>query len=74
MNTDTIGFIGLGVMGEPMCHNLHKKSGKSVIACDIDPAPLHRAREVGLEASDSLEQIARRCGTIFISMPSCVQL
>ena len=74
MNTDTIGFIGLGVMGEPMCHNLHKKSGKSVIACDIDPAPLHRAREVGLEASDSLEQIARRCGTIFISMPSGVQL
>ncbi len=74
MNMDTIGFIGLGVMGEPMCHNLHKKSGKSVIACDIDPAPLERARAVGLEATDDLEEIARRCGYIFISMPSGVQL
>jgi hypothetical protein len=71
---DTIGFIGLGVMGEPMCHNLHKKSGKTVIACDIDPVPLARAREAGLEATDSLQEIARRCGTVFISMPSGVQL
>ncbi len=74
MTADTIGFIGLGVMGEPMCHNLHKKSGQSVIACDIDPGPLERAREAGMETTDSLEKIAQRCGTIFISMPSGVQL
>ena len=28
----TIGFIGLGVMGEPICRNLVKKSGRRVIA------------------------------------------
>ena len=31
----TIGFIGLGVMGEPICRNLVKKSGARV---DFDPA------------------------------------
>ena len=29
---DTIGFIGLGVMGEPMCRNLARKSGARVLA------------------------------------------
>ncbi len=74
MSANHIGFIGLGVMGEPMCHNLHQKSGQTVMACDIDPAPLERARAAGLEATDSLEEIAKNCGIIFISMPSGVQL
>jgi len=26
----TVGFIGLGVMGEPICRNLVRKSGKRV--------------------------------------------
>ncbi|OYW57574.1 MAG: hypothetical protein B7Z30_11230, partial [Rhizobiales bacterium 12-68-15] len=29
-----IGFIGLGVMGEPMCRNLAQKSGRPVIGFD----------------------------------------
>jgi 3-hydroxyacyl-CoA dehydrogenase len=37
-----IGFIGLGVMGEPMCRNLARKAGLPVIAFDLDPAPLQR--------------------------------
>ena len=27
-----IGFIGLGVMGEPMCRNLAAKSGEEMLA------------------------------------------
>ena len=38
----TIGFIGLGVMGEPICRNLVKKSGARVIAFDLSPEPLER--------------------------------
>jgi 3-hydroxyisobutyrate dehydrogenase len=34
------GFIGLGVMGEPICRNLVKKSGAPVIAFDLSPEPL----------------------------------
>jgi hypothetical protein len=33
----TIGFIGLGVMGEPICRNLVKKSGARVVAFDLAP-------------------------------------
>ncbi len=77
MNTDQngfIGFIGLGVMGEPMCHNLHKKSGQTVTAYDIDQAPLDRAQAAGIVVAGSPAEIARSCATIFISMPSGVQL
>ena len=34
-----IGFIGLGVMGEPICRNLARKSGLPVRAHDRDPSP-----------------------------------
>ena len=32
MTVGTLGFIGLGVMGEPMSRNLAAKSGRPVIA------------------------------------------
>jgi len=31
-----IGFIGLGVMGEPICRNLAFKFGASVVAHDCE--------------------------------------
>ena len=34
----TIGFIGLGVMGEPICRNLVRRSGLPVIAFDLAPS------------------------------------
>ena len=74
MSNETLGFIGLGVMGEPMCHNLHKKSGRTVIAYDIDPAPLVRAREAKMGVANSLQDIAKNCDIIFLSLPSGVQL
>ena len=74
MSNEALGFIGLGVMGEPMCHNLHKKSGRTVIAYDIDPAPLVRAREANMGVANSLQDIAKNCDIIFLSLPSGVQL
>ena len=40
MTQGAVGFVGLGVMGEPICRNLTAKSGRRVVAYDIDPAPL----------------------------------
>ena len=45
--TRTIGFIGLGVMGEPICRNLVRKSGATVIAFDLAPEPVARLRAEG---------------------------
>ena len=43
-DTKTLGFIGLGVMGEPICRNLVKKSGKRVVVFDLAAEPLpHRS-------------------------------
>ena len=74
MSNETLGFIGLGVMGEPMCHNLHKKSGRKVMAYDIDPAPLERAREANMGVANSPQDIAKNCDIIFLSLPSGMQL
>ncbi len=66
--TDMIGFIGVGTMGEPMCRNLAKKSGLTVLAADRDPAPLARLAADGVKTA-SLDEIAESCRTIFLSLP-----
>ncbi|MFI4999865.1 MAG: NAD(P)-dependent oxidoreductase [Reyranellales bacterium] len=65
---DIIGFIGVGTMGEPMCRNLARKSGATVLAADRDPAPLKRLAADGVKTS-SLDEIAASCRTIFLSLP-----
>ena len=64
-----LGFIGLGVMGEPMCRNLARKSGRQILASDLDPAPLARLQAEGVQSA-TLEEILRDCETIFLSLPS----
>jgi 3-hydroxyisobutyrate dehydrogenase len=63
-----IGFIGLGVMGEPMCGHLVRRSGLSVLAYDLRPEPLERLAAAGVKAA-SLAEIATDCGVILLSLP-----
>lgn len=65
---DSIGFIGVGTMGEPMCRNLARKSGLKVFAADRDPQPLQRLAADGV-ATASVDEIAETCRTIFLSLP-----
>ena len=65
----TIGFIGVGVMGEPMCRHLATKTGATVLAADNDPAPLERLATEGVHKADQAE-IAARADIIFLSLPS----
>ena len=66
---DLIGFIGVGVMGEPICRHIAVKSGAQVLAHDRDPAPLGRLAEFGVQSAD-LSQIAAEASLIFLSLPS----
>jgi hypothetical protein len=66
---DTLGFIGLGVMGEPMCRNLAKKSGAPVVAFDARPEPLEALRRDGVESAASPAEVARRAQIIFLCLP-----
>ncbi len=64
----TIGFIGLGVMGEPMCGHLARRSGLAILAHDLRPEPLARLAADGVKAAP-LEQLAAACDLILLSLP-----
>jgi 3-hydroxyisobutyrate dehydrogenase len=66
----TVGFIGLGVMGEPICRNLVRKSGAAVIAFDLTAEPLARMRAEGASTADSVAQIVTRSDIVFLCLPS----
>ena len=64
-----LGFVGLGVMGEPMCRNLARKSGRPVLAFDLRPEPLARLAGDGVRAATGPAQLAAEADTIFLSLP-----
>jgi 3-hydroxyisobutyrate dehydrogenase len=66
----TIGFIGLGVMGEPICRNLVKKSGARVIAFDLAAEPLARLHEGGADIADSVAALVKVSDIVFLCLPS----
>lgn len=65
-----VGFIGLGVMGEPICRHLARKGGQPLAGYDPDPAPLARLAADGVRAAASVAEIARDAGLVFLSLPS----
>ncbi len=74
MDFETIGFIGLGVMGEPMCRNLAEKCGLPVLAYDLNPEPLETLSGAGVAAAGSIAEIAEAADVIFLSLPGGDQL
>ena len=66
----TIGFIGLGVMGEPICRNLVKKSGRRVLAFDLAAEPLARLRGDGAEIAASVADVLKQNDLVFLCLPS----
>jgi 3-hydroxyisobutyrate dehydrogenase-like beta-hydroxyacid dehydrogenase len=66
----TIGFIGLGVMGEPICRNLVRKSGARVIAFDLSSEPLARLHEEGADIAGSVAVLMKVSEIVFLCLPS----
>lgn len=66
----SIGFIGLGVMGEPMCRNLARKSGRAVLGFDRAEAPLERLAAEGVTRALTLAALAQACDVILMALPS----
>jgi hypothetical protein len=73
-DSQTLGFIGTGVMGKPMCRNLAAKSGARVLAWDLSPAPLERLRAGGVTVAQSPAEIAARASVLFLCLPGGMQL
>jgi 3-hydroxyisobutyrate dehydrogenase-like beta-hydroxyacid dehydrogenase len=71
---ETLGCIGLGVMGEPICANLLRKAGCRVQGFDLRHEPLARLAEQGLERCGSPEDAARYASVVFLSLPGGPEL
>ena len=66
----TLGFIGLGVMGEPMCRNLVTKTKLPVYGTDLKREPVERLAAQGLKACASIADVAQQADAIFLSLHS----
>jgi hypothetical protein len=64
-----IGFIGLGVMGEPICRNMLRKSGAAFTVHDLATEPVARLVEDGAVAAASLAEVAEAAELVFLSLP-----
>ncbi|MGA9895313.1 MAG: NAD(P)-dependent oxidoreductase [Xanthobacteraceae bacterium] len=69
-----IGFVGLGVMGEPMCRNLAVGTRREIIALDVNTEPLSRLGEYGVVRASDIKQLAIQCDLIFLALPSGEQV
>src|SRR5260221_566471 len=67
---ESLGFVGLGTMGEPMCANLARKSGLRVYAADRRADPLQRLAAEKVSPCASVAELAHRADLIFLSLPS----
>src|SRR5262245_7663989 len=68
--SNAIGFVGLGVMGEPICRNLLKKSGRPIVAFDLVTEPLARVRADGATMAESIGQVMQAGDVMFFCLPS----
>lgn len=64
-----LGFIGLGVMGGRMCRNLAQKSGKPVVAFDVDARKAEALAAHGVTPAASIAEVAGAADMIFMCVP-----
>jgi 3-hydroxyisobutyrate dehydrogenase-like beta-hydroxyacid dehydrogenase len=67
----TVGFIGLGVMGGPMCRNLIRKMPRAhVVVFDKSPEAIEAVAGENADVAASLEDVARRADVVLLSLPN----
>lgn len=65
---DTIGFIGLGVMGLPMARNL-QRAGYELLVHNLTPRKAEPLARGGAKVAASPREVAERCHTIITILP-----
>lgn len=72
--SETIGFVGLGVMGGPMCRNVALKHPGRVVAFDLSSAALDALADTRAERAGSVEELAAVADVVFLSLPGGPQV
>jgi 2-hydroxy-3-oxopropionate reductase len=65
---ERIGFIGLGIMGRPMAHNL-LKAGYALIVHNRSRAPVDELVAAGASAADTPREVAEQCDVLITMLP-----
>jgi 2-hydroxy-3-oxopropionate reductase len=71
--SETIGFIGLGIMGKPMAHNL-LKAGYSLIVFDRHPETTAELVASGASSSKHMQEIAAKSDILITMLPDSPQV
>lgn len=71
---ETIGFIGLGVMGGPMCCNTATKHAGEVRAFDMGAAARDALRDTRAVVVESAAEAVRGADIVFLSLPGPAQV
>ena len=69
-----IGFVGLGVMGGPMCRNVALKHSGDVIAFDMNSAAFTALDETKARRAQTLAELAEQADIVFLSLPGGQQV
>ncbi len=70
----TVGFIGVGLMGEGMASNLMQKGYKMVILGHRNPAPVERLCAQGAAQARDLAELAAQCDVIHLCVTGSPQV
>jgi 2-hydroxy-3-oxopropionate reductase len=65
---ETIGFIGLGVMGDPMARNL-LDAGHPLVVHSRSPGPVEALAEAGAETASGPREVAERADVVITMLP-----
>ncbi|WP_321933485.1 NAD(P)-dependent oxidoreductase [Paraburkholderia sp. J8-2] len=68
-NQAVIGFVGLGVMGGPMCRNIALKHTGEVLAFDTNGETFQVLEGTQARRAQSLDEIAAQADMVFLSLP-----
>lgn len=66
---ETVGFIGLGAMGEPLTKRL-LDAGYEVVVHDVNPEAMTRLKSAGAKLASSNRQVADLAQTVLVSLPT----
>ncbi len=66
--SETLGFIGLGIMGKPMAKNLIN-AGYSLIVLDINPGPVEELVAMGATAAGTPAEVTKQVKKVITMLP-----
>lgn len=69
-----IGFVGLGVMGGPMCRNMALKHAGEVLAFDMAASAFEILQGTKARRAATLAEVAAQADVVFLSLPGGPQV